>query len=903
MALRAMNFPVLLWFSFWTGLVFGERTSNGFPGTRRFIVELESNPGFAQNSHEPLYASLKTQNVSFKINKEYRSQGIFFGSALTLDDVTALSETPGVLSIRPIRTYSRPKPIKMDAVDSIDFIPDTQSTHVMTGVDKLHAQGITGEGIKIGVIDTGVDYMHPALGGGFGPGFKIAGGYDFVGDGYDGTNTPVPDPDPFEQCYGHGTHVTGIIAADPSNPFNISGVAYSASISMYRYDVNTSFLVVIVLIRIRIFGCTGDSTDDIDALLRAADEGQDIITLSIGGVDGWTEGTASVVASRIAASGKVVTIASGNDGASGSWFSSGPGNAIDAISVASVDNIAINLNNATVQGVSHDPITYYSLAPFPVDGSVPVYATSNSTSVPNDACSPLPDNTPNLENYVVIIRRGTCPLLQKATNAVAKGAKSVIFYDNGTGFGFITLDNVNVNATLIQAADGEFLVKQFAAGVPVALSFPLSDQGGTTQFPNPEGGLISTFTSYGRSTPFHRLPILTVLEGPTNDMFFKPALAAPGGNIMSLLPTNKGLYGVASGTSMATPFMAGSAALLISMLGKSVDTRTLFETTAKMIPATHGSTSADGGTDLLQTVMQQGAGLVNVFDALYSTTKVWPGQIALNDTAHFVPEHIFTVQNTGERSKQYQLSHVPAGTAITVEPGTNQPAAGPVPLTNSFASVELSSDSFSLAPGESRDVIVHFTAPQADPSTFPVYSGFIQISSVPENGSLAEVLHVSYMGLAASLKDKTVLDVTDIILEKQMPSLIEPPGNVQSQARNYTFNVAGGGDFPSVEIRLVFGTPLLRLDLVVPDFVLEGSAANETVGTLVEVNYVSRNDEITNPSYIFQFVDPVFANGTQIPNGSYKLLVRALRVTGDPSNEGDYDSWLSPIIGYYNSTL
>ncbi|EEB90703.1 hypothetical protein MPER_11053 [Moniliophthora perniciosa FA553] len=77
----------------------------------------------------------------------------------------------------------------MDTVESTDFIPDTQSTHVMTGVDKLHAQGITGEGIKIGVIDTGVDYMHPALGGGFGPGFKIAGGYDFVGDDYDGMIT------------------------------------------------------------------------------------------------------------------------------------------------------------------------------------------------------------------------------------------------------------------------------------------------------------------------------------------------------------------------------------------------------------------------------------------------------------------------------------------------------------------------------------------------------------------------------------------------------------------------------------------------------------------------------------------------------------------------------------------
>lgn len=56
-------------------------------------------------------------------------------------------------------------------------------------------------------IDTGTDYKHPALGGGFGRGFKVAGGYDFVGDNYDGSNTPEPDNDPLDNCAGHGTHV------------------------------------------------------------------------------------------------------------------------------------------------------------------------------------------------------------------------------------------------------------------------------------------------------------------------------------------------------------------------------------------------------------------------------------------------------------------------------------------------------------------------------------------------------------------------------------------------------------------------------------------------------------------------------------------------------------------------
>ena len=159
------------------------------------------------------------------------------------------------------------------------------------------------------------------------------------------------------------------------------------------------------------------------------------------------------------------------------------------------------------------------------------------------------------------------------------------------------------------------LASQFAAGAPVALSFPQA--GASFPFPNPDGGLISDFSTYG----------------PTNDFFFKPAVAAPGGNILSTFPLPLGGFAVLSGTSMATPFVAGVSALLFEARGTSPavgrSARNLFESTAQRVPSSH----TDG--DPLQTVTQQGAGLIDAFKAIHADVVVSPTELITNDTAHF----------------------------------------------------------------------------------------------------------------------------------------------------------------------------------------------------------------------------------------------------------------------------
>lgn len=62
----------------------------------------------------------------------------------------------------------------------------------------------------------------------------------------------------------------------------------------------------------------------------------------------------------------------------------------------------IPLQSATVQGVQHDPIVYFDIIPLPVTTTLPIYAISNDTTVIDDACNPLPDNTPELSGFVVV---------------------------------------------------------------------------------------------------------------------------------------------------------------------------------------------------------------------------------------------------------------------------------------------------------------------------------------------------------------------------------------------------------------------------------------------------------------------------------------------------------------------
>lgn len=165
-----------------------------------------------------------SKRILYHVRQEFRDQSSFYGVSVRLDndaDLSDLKSLPEVKAVWPVVVVPRPKPVGYD--DLIDASPVASeygfNTSIvrernykidynlkMAGVDQLHSRGFKGKGIKIAVLDTGVDYRHPALGGGFGAGKKIAFGRSYVDDSVGGPN------DPLSTCGGsggHGTHVAG----------------------------------------------------------------------------------------------------------------------------------------------------------------------------------------------------------------------------------------------------------------------------------------------------------------------------------------------------------------------------------------------------------------------------------------------------------------------------------------------------------------------------------------------------------------------------------------------------------------------------------------------------------------------------------------------------------------------
>ncbi|GKT47642.1 minor extracellular protease vpr [Colletotrichum spaethianum] len=829
-----------------------------------FIIELDDSQD-TSDFYADIDADVETVT---RMNLNYT---LFKGASIqftNLDNAEAkaarLARLPSVKNMWPVRTYSIPEPeVIWTGQQGRDYIDlkkrqlgnDTFSTHVQTQVDKLHRNGVTGKGIKVGIIDTGIDYLHPALGGCFGPGCLVSYGYDLVGDAYDGFNEQVPDPDPMD-CGGHGTHVAGIVAAQ-SNPFGFLGTAPGVTLGAFR-----------------VFGCDGQAGNDvlIAAYNRAYEAGSDIITASIGGPSGWTDEPWAAAVSRIVDAGVPCTVSAGNSGDQGVFFASTAASGKHVTAIASFDNAitpAILIENFyTIAGGAPSKFSYTPGEPSEWAGvELPLWTpTTDSTSTAALGCDPYPADTPDLSGKIVLVKRGTCTFVVKAQNAAAAGAKYLMLYNNIAGATSVTV------TTVPEILAGAVWLKAIAAGSEVVLQMtdPTEAEQILTEAVNTAtGGSVSSFSSWG----------------PNWDAHQKPQFGAIGGNVLSLYPRALGSYAVLSGTSMSCPQTAGIIAL-IAEVRKTLDPATienLLSAHANPVKFNYGT----GPEELLAPVPQQGAGLVQAYDAAYSSVILSTSSLSFNDTDHFIPELNFTIKNTGTADVSYDLSNVGAATAYTfAAAGDLFPAVFPNDLSDEYATLAFSEDKVSVPAGGEATILVTPTPPKLDAGRLPVWSGYIAL-----NGSDGSSLSLPYMGIAGSLHSHVTLDQALMTTSTSAAATVYDP--VPS---NYTYVLPPPGTanatdaiVPALAVNMAFGSAIVRADLV-PLTTCPPNATKEVLGTTTLGQprsfpqlYVSRG--IFSVDWDGQLDD-----GSYAPAGKYKFAIKALRVFGDASKIEEYDT-------------
>jgi len=693
-----------------------------------------------------------SKNISYKESFTAVFNG--FSAEVDAKDVPAIASIPGVKAIHESTEYARP-------------VATPQMTHSKELVQAQLAWekfDFKGEGMVVGVIDTGIDPSHRDMiltddasgditstevdalvgNGSIEAGkyytAKVPYGYNYM-DG----NTEIRDLGP--EASMHGMHVSGTVGAngDEENG-GIKGVAPEAQLLALKVFGNDPLFP-------STFG---------DIYVKAMDDaiklGADVLNMSLGSTAGYVDNAnpEQQAVTRAQDNGILVSISAGNSDMFGSGYyypyaenqdyalTGSPSVSEDSFGVASFENDTITASS-------------YKYEFNGVDAGRSLFLLANDQD-PND----LPEEEYEIQlaglgkpadfegkdwtGKFALVSRGEISFVEKGLAAQAAGAVGVIVYNNAAGTINMASDpGIKIPYMSTLQADGLALKAAIDGGEVVTVGF----DGQYLETPSATAGKMSSFTSWG----------------PTPNLDFKPEITAPGGNIFSTL--NDDTYGLMSGTSMAAPHVAGGTALVMERVNEEFGltgaervqfAKNLIMNTAKPVELYPGE---------FVSPRRQGAGIMQLANALETDVVVTnsatgEAKVALKEILDGKFSFTLKAKNYSDEAKNYnvdvqlQTDYTQQGVVIPNNWGSNvvtedvevdAPASVVVPA-NGEMEIQVSVDASALKDMEGFEAFVNGF----------FIDGFVSLTDPNEVTTGNVPLTVPFFGFNGSWDDASIFD-------------------------------------------------------------------------------------------------------------------------------------------------
>lgn len=723
--------------------------------------------------------------------------------------VTGMANIPGVSFVSRVRDYTK------DLEETVPFI----------GAKFLQDLGITGQGVKVAILDSGIDFSHRAFGGVgtvagweeayfgnspdcdwnalsdpdcayaqpadpayFGPNApRIKGGYDWLGEAWPIVDVLLPDPNPID-FEGHGTHVSDIIGGvaypagvDEDGPYPAKGVGVAPSADLYGFKVCASFST----------SCEGlallksmDNAADLDGNPATYDPA-DVVNMSLGSGYGQPEDDLTFFSNQATELGIIVVASAGNS-ANKPYIVGSPSMGDGPISVA----------QTAVPSSTRYPLFYESSA---MSGTIDTAVWQNWSMLPPDTLLQGPlvygngdgsnkngcaAYTDDMTGKVVLADRGACNFTLKAKNASDAGAVLSLIGLIAPGDPFEGGDGgdrpIDIPSFMILQSTSTMLKAQIANNVIVGI--------------DPADAINLAYTIVGSSS-----------RGPRNhDGVIKPDIGAPGASVSAIATSGSGI-GPFGGTSGAAPMVSGVMALMKSVYGDMLlpqQFKALLMNTGD--PIYNGVPRVD-----LAPATRQGGGQVNARSAYYNkiiawdstdtaSPLSWTGSMSFGyvpATDHQIVTRTLTIQNLGPLGQSISIdSFWRSGEdllqGVFVTPGVSAafvPAGGSIQIPVVLDIFPAGSEDYQIDPLHPWVVNRGSLGANGDALQFQEYDGFMVITP-----QASDPLHVVWQVLPKAAAD------TQLAQGRGMPgsgALVNLSPGVEGFSDIFSMVEADGNDY------------------------------------------------------------------------------------------------------------